>query len=540
MTGRNAPNMKLDGYIRVSRVGGRSGDSFISPEVQREQIARYAQLHGHEVVAFHEDLDQSGGTIKRPGFQAMLARIEGGETDGVLVPRLDRFGRSVPRIYEALERIQEAGGQLLSVAEEFNLSTAAGKAHFNMLGMMAQYQRDLATEAWDASNRRAIERGIHFTRVPPFGYLRGEDRRLVPDPATAPLVREMFQRRAVRGSWRAIAAWLNETHPRDDGRSWTSRNIATMVKNRAYVGEAFHGEHRNANAHEAIVTLPEWDAANAVKGGPGAIHERSALLAGLIRCAGCRYAMRRTFVTKGNGERAAIYSCQRKHTGGDCPAPANVLAHLVEGVVAGRVLAFMGDMTWNVGDDDGGGLEEAERQLAHAEGQLAAFLADDELRDVVGRDSFLAEARKRQRAVDAARERAEEAKAARRLEERRRYVLREEWAKWQGDGEELRADTLRSVLETVYVRKGRGPVQGRVLLRWDGEDRYERPRRGTTSYVARPIPWPPTANAVEIASIPEWAWRNGHPVIEEGWRAEVHEMARREGLPWYLPDSEAA
>jgi hypothetical protein len=45
--------MKLDGYIRVSRVGGRSGDSFISPDLQRQQIARHAQLHGHEVIAWH-------------------------------------------------------------------------------------------------------------------------------------------------------------------------------------------------------------------------------------------------------------------------------------------------------------------------------------------------------------------------------------------------------------------------------------------------------------------------------------------------------
>lgn len=78
--------MTLDGYLRVSRVGGRSGDSFISPILQRKQIARWAEAQGHEGVAWHDDLDQSGGTIRRPGFQAMLARIEAGETDGVVVP----------------------------------------------------------------------------------------------------------------------------------------------------------------------------------------------------------------------------------------------------------------------------------------------------------------------------------------------------------------------------------------------------------------------------------------------------------------------
>jgi DNA invertase Pin-like site-specific DNA recombinase len=382
--------VRLDGYIRVSRVGGRSGDSFISPDLQRQQIARHAELHGHEVVAWHEDLDQSGGTTKRPGFQAMLARMEARETDGVIVPRLDRFGRSVPRIYEALERIERAGGTLLSVAEDFNLATANGRAHFNMLALMAQYQRDQATEAWDASNRRAIERGIHFTNRPPFGYARGEDRRLVPDPATAPLVRQIFQRRALRESWRQIANWLNEVFPRTDGRAWTPRNIATTVQNRAYVGEAYHGPHRNPSAHEPLVTSAEWQAANAVTGGPGPIHKRGALLAGLIRCAGCRYAMRRTFTTYRDGRRVELYSCQVNYTGGKCPAPANVMAHVIEPYVIQHFLTFVGHAAWQPAGAAEAELDQAQRALADAEAGLDEYLADDALRTLVSRDAFLA------------------------------------------------------------------------------------------------------------------------------------------------------
>ena len=62
-----------------------------------------------------------------------------------------------------------------------------------------------------------------------------------------------------------------------------------------------------------------------------------ALLAGLIRCGGCRYAMRRTMITytlaSGEKRKVATYSCQRKHTGGDCPAPAHVMASTIEPIV---------------------------------------------------------------------------------------------------------------------------------------------------------------------------------------------------------------
>ena len=83
----------MDGYIRVSRVAGREGESFISPEVQRAKIAGCGELHGVEIVHWWEELDQSGKRRDRPMFQKALARCESGETGGIIVARLDRFAR---------------------------------------------------------------------------------------------------------------------------------------------------------------------------------------------------------------------------------------------------------------------------------------------------------------------------------------------------------------------------------------------------------------------------------------------------------------
>jgi DNA invertase Pin-like site-specific DNA recombinase len=521
------PLTRLDGYVRVSRVGGRSGDSFISPDVQRRQIQEWADRHGVTIAAWHEDLDQSGGTLRRPGFQAALARIEVGDTDGLIVPRLDRFGRSVPRIYEALERIHAAGGQLVSVAEDFDLSTAAGKAHLNMLGMMAQYQRDLATEAWDVSNRTAIERGIHFTRVPPFGYKRvGPPNKngnptgpLVPEPATGPLVVELFTRRAGRASWRQLADYLNEHAPRGDGRQWGPRNPAVIIQNRAYLGEAWHGDHRNTEAHPAIVTLREWEAANAVKGGPGAINRgRSALLAGLVRCAGCRYAMRRTFATYRDGRRVLLYSCQGRHTGGRCSAPASVMAHRIDPLVAGEVLAWVGDASTEGPAPAFQPVERARRVLEDAEARLTAYLGDDELRAAVAHAAYIDGARTRQATVDEAREALEEAKRTNYAAERRAETLWEEWPTWDAA---QRGDALRLTLDAVYVQRGKSPIEDRTMILWAGEDDHERPQRGTTSYTARPIPWPEGLDDPHATSVP------GLVATLAGQRVQTHLIARQ-------------
>lgn len=75
--------MKMaDGYIRVSRVAGRAGESFISPGEQRSSIEEWARRAGVEIVEWHEDLDYSGGTLERPAFQAALQRCRARLTGG--------------------------------------------------------------------------------------------------------------------------------------------------------------------------------------------------------------------------------------------------------------------------------------------------------------------------------------------------------------------------------------------------------------------------------------------------------------------------
>ena len=66
-----------DAYIRVSRRAGREGESFISPGVQRERIARWAQGAGVEIVRWWEEIDQSGAKLERPMFTALcLATLD--------------------------------------------------------------------------------------------------------------------------------------------------------------------------------------------------------------------------------------------------------------------------------------------------------------------------------------------------------------------------------------------------------------------------------------------------------------------------------
>ncbi len=67
------------GYVRVSRVGGRGGDRFLSPDLQREEIGRVAARKGLEIVEVIEELDASGGDSTRPGWNRALEMVRDGE-----------------------------------------------------------------------------------------------------------------------------------------------------------------------------------------------------------------------------------------------------------------------------------------------------------------------------------------------------------------------------------------------------------------------------------------------------------------------------
>src|SRR6476646_11082618 len=100
--------MLLDGYVRVSQVGKRGGERFISPSVQREQIEGWAKLNGASIGEVFEELDESGARRDRPKLLEALGRVEAGSSDGIVVAKLDRFGRSLIDSLSAIDRLQEA------------------------------------------------------------------------------------------------------------------------------------------------------------------------------------------------------------------------------------------------------------------------------------------------------------------------------------------------------------------------------------------------------------------------------------------------
>jgi DNA invertase Pin-like site-specific DNA recombinase len=474
--------LRLDGYIRVSRVGGREGDSFQSPEVQREQIARWAEFSGHEIVDWHHDLDQSGGKMDRPGFTAMMLRCERGETEGVVVAKLDRFGRTLVGALGALARLDEWGAQFVSVAEQFDTTTPAGRMVLRLMLTFAEYERERITEGWAITQERAIGRGVHFGT--PFGYEKATmGGALVPN-GDAPLVRRAFEMRAEGKSWGMIADWLSE-HGGNRGSRWIPSGVMHMVRNRAYLGEAWHGKHAHTAAHEPIVDVPLWHRANRTR---TAYEKRTVhLLSGQLRCAGCRHALR--INPKG---RRTVYECRRKHAGGVCRTPASIAKERIEDHVLRLVFdKHAADRVY--------ALEQASVDIDAA--RMAVDEAEEELRQFVlatsastNRGIFAEALAMREAALAQAREALARAEASAVADLPGIFTLEDMWEDMDV-AQKRRA--LRAMFDCAFVRAG-SDLSERVHVCWPGT-MPEVPRQG----VRPPMPivpfnWPGTQSGVQF------------------------------------------
>jgi len=164
--------MIVDGYVRVSQVAGRSGERFISPAVQRDQIEGWAQMRGALVGEVFEELDQSGGRADRPLLMRAIERIEAGVTHGLVVAKLDRFGRSLTDGLAAIGRIQAAGGVFVSVQDGLDLTTDTGRLVLRVMLTLAEFELDRVRSNWMTASLRAIERGVYCSPRVPAGYRR--------------------------------------------------------------------------------------------------------------------------------------------------------------------------------------------------------------------------------------------------------------------------------------------------------------------------------------------------------------------------------
>ncbi|MGB0748554.1 MAG: recombinase family protein [Magnetospiraceae bacterium] len=288
-------------YTRKSSEEGLEQD-FNSLDAQREACEAYItsqKQEGWEVIpTFYDDGGISGGTLERPALKRLLADIQEGLVDTIVIYKIDRLTRSLADFAKLVDIFDAHGVSFVSVTQLFNTSTSMGRLTLSMLLSFAQFEREVTGERIRDKIAASKKKGRWMGGQPPLGC-DVQDKKLIIDDAEADTVRHIYQRYADLKSVRALQEDLNQDgvvskirvdkHGNKKGGKHLARGaLYLMLQNRLYLGEIVHKDTSYPGQHDAIIDEDLWDTVqklleqNRVDRDTGVQCKSPSLLAGLI------------------------------------------------------------------------------------------------------------------------------------------------------------------------------------------------------------------------------------------------------------------
>ena len=222
----------------------------------------------------YDDPAFSGGNMERPALRRLMADIEAGKIDAVVIYKIDRLTRSLADFSKMVEVFERYGVSFVSVTQQFNTTTSMGRLMLNILLSFAQFEREVTGERIRDKIAASKRKGMWMGGVPPLGY-DVENRRLVPNEREAKLIRHIFQRFVELGSGTMLfkelkldgvtsKAWTTQNGKTRDGKPIDEGLIYKLLNNRTYLGELRHKEQWYQAEHPPIIDRELWDKVHAI------------------------------------------------------------------------------------------------------------------------------------------------------------------------------------------------------------------------------------------------------------------------------------
>ncbi|MBF0624097.1 MAG: recombinase family protein [Magnetococcales bacterium] len=367
------PKVRCAVYTRKSTDEGLDME-FNTLDAQREACEAYIASQKAEgwflVPDRYDDGGFSGGNLERPALKRLLADIDAGRVNVVVVYKIDRLTRSLLDFAKLVEAFDRRQVTFASVTQSFNTTTSMGRLTLNVLLSFAQFEREISAERirdkFAASKRKGMWMGGHV----PLGY-EVRERKLVILPGEAETVRFIFRRFLEGGSATLLVKELAEAGAvGKNGKPMDKGYLYRILANRLYLGEIVMGEEVFPGEHAAIIDRTTWEGVRTVleSNTPRRNNNRvqsPALLKGIVRCRHCDRAMSPTFTRKA-GRMYRYYTCQNACKNGHDACPMRtVAAGEIEAVVTQQVRTMLRSpemvvKTWQANED------VSERDVAEA------------------------------------------------------------------------------------------------------------------------------------------------------------------------------
>ena len=341
-------------YTRKSTEEGLD-QAFNSLDAQREACAAYVVSQRHEgwtlLPDLYDDGGFSGGTMERPALKRLLADVESGRVDVIVVYKVDRLTRALSDFAKIVEILDGHGASFVSVTQAFNTTTSMGRLTLNVLLSFAQFEREVTGERIRDKIAASKKKGMWMGGPVPLGY-DVKDRRLVINEGEAATVGLIFARHRQLKSLQRLAADLaahgvcSKLRTMRDGRitggkAYTAGALGYLLRNRLYIGQIRHGDQVYAGEHEAILDQQSWEASQALlaRSAPRPRTGQISLLSGLIRDS---HGRRMTAAHAIKGDRRYRYYVSRP-CNGIAAQPWRLPAGDIEAIIAREMQKLLGD-----------------------------------------------------------------------------------------------------------------------------------------------------------------------------------------------------
>ncbi len=264
-------------YCRVS-TDERLDQSFNSIDAQREAGQAFIASQRTEgwipVADDYDDGGFSGGNMDRPALKRLMADIEAGKVDIVVVYKIDRLTRNLTDFVRMVERFDQRGVSFSAVTQQINSATSMGRLMLNVLLSFAQFEREVTGERIRDKIAASKAKGMWMGGTPPLGY-DVSHRQLVLNDAEAKVVRGIWRRFVELRSTTELArelnrqgvttkAWTTQDGVFRPGRPISKQNLYKMLRNPLYIGVIRHKGKDHPGEHPAIIDAELWGQAQAV------------------------------------------------------------------------------------------------------------------------------------------------------------------------------------------------------------------------------------------------------------------------------------
>jgi site-specific DNA recombinase len=351
-------------YTRKSTEEGLAQE-FNSLDAQRESAEAYIASQKHEgwvcLPDRYDDGGFTGGNIERPALKRLLADIESGGIDCVLVYKVDRLSRSLLDFARIMELFDKHGVSFVSVTQQFNTTSSMGRLTLNILLSFAQFEREIISERTRDKMSAARKKGKWIGGPPVLGYdIDPRRTRLVVNEDEAAQVRAIYElyleykavlpvvQEVDRRGWRTKRRITKKGRERG-GRRFNKNDLFRVLTHIIYTGKINYKGTIYEGEHEAIVDADVWQRVqdtlrrNGSTGGREVRNKYGATLKGLLYCTPCGTGMGHAYTCR-NGKRYRYYVCLNAQQRGwaSCPTKS-VNAHEIETAVAEHIRSIGGN-----------------------------------------------------------------------------------------------------------------------------------------------------------------------------------------------------